>query len=85
MARMGDTLEQSLLTNVVSGFCPVCVVPKENLKNQSTKWPLRKPVHYLKQSVDGKQSESIITSFSISSSHEHVRVPVTERLWPGFD
>jgi hypothetical protein len=40
-AWIGDTPEQSLMTNVIGGFCPVCVVPKESLKDQSTKWPLR--------------------------------------------
>jgi hypothetical protein len=39
-ARISDTPEHGLLTSVIGGFCPVRVVPKENLHNQSTKWLL---------------------------------------------
>jgi hypothetical protein len=37
MALVGDTPEQSLLTSFIGGSCPVYVVPKESLKNQSPK------------------------------------------------
>ncbi len=80
MALMNDTPKLSLLINVISGFCHVYIVAKENLKNQLTKWPLRKPVHNLKQSVDGKQSENTIKLLGGSSSHGHVGVHFMGRL-----
>jgi hypothetical protein len=42
-AWMADTTEQSLLTSVIGGFCPVCAEPKENLGKELEVWPRREP------------------------------------------
>ncbi len=46
MALIGDTQMKSLLTSIIGSFCPVCAILKGNLKNQLTKWPLRKASAY---------------------------------------
>jgi hypothetical protein len=40
-AWIGDTPEQSLLTSVIGRFCPVCKVPKDCPKKQSSEWERR--------------------------------------------
>jgi hypothetical protein len=40
---MADTPEQSLLTSIIGGFCPVCTVPKDSMGMQIEKWPTRVP------------------------------------------
>ncbi len=40
-AWIGDTPEQSLLTSVIGGFCPVCRVSKDCLEKQSSEWERR--------------------------------------------
>jgi hypothetical protein len=42
-AWMVDTLEQSLLTSVIRGLCPVCTLPESTLGDQGKQWPTRVP------------------------------------------
>jgi hypothetical protein len=42
---MADTPEQSLLTCVIGGYCPICTVLKEKLGDQAAKWQRHQPKH----------------------------------------
>ncbi len=40
-AWMADTPEQSLLTSLIGGFCPVCTAPKDCMGKQIETWAVR--------------------------------------------
>ncbi len=59
-AWMADTLEQSLMTCIVGGYCPICTAPKEKLGDQAARWQGHQPRHTKKQkNYDETQAQSV--------------------------
>ncbi len=84
-AWIGNTPEQSLLTTVVGGFCPICTVPKESLCNQSRTWARRAVANSRKRQLNSDAPRASNQTTIASHQQEHPEVPFVERLWPGFD
>jgi hypothetical protein len=84
-AWIGDTPEESLLTSVIGGFCPVCKVLKDCLEKQSSEWERRTVANSKKRALTNDEARPNNKSSKDDSVQEHSEVPLTERLWPGFN
>jgi hypothetical protein len=85
-AWMADTLEQSLLTRIIGGFCPVCTVPNDCLGEQAKEWSLRMPRNKRKRknsSVNEPEEQDSPPEESVKQ--EHAQVTFVECLWPELD
>jgi hypothetical protein len=74
-AWIRDTPEQSLLTSVISGFCPVCKVPKDCLEKQSSEWECRTVVNSRKRALTNDEARPNNESSKDDSVQEIQRFP----------
>jgi hypothetical protein len=85
-AWMADTPEQSLLTSIVGGFSPVCIVSKDCLGEQGNEWLLRVPNNRSKgKNSSVNEAEEQDSPSEESVKQEHAQVTLMECLWAELD